>query len=64
MRITLVLMAVVALITPSRADGPLVYQGTNGIGTGKHIVLLAGDHEYRSEEALPALARILVQMFL
>ncbi len=37
----------------------LVYNGTTGIGVGKHIVFLAGDHEYRSEESLPALARIL-----
>lgn len=37
----------------------LVYEGTSGIGHGKHIVFLAGDHEYRSEESLPALARIL-----
>lgn len=28
-------------------------------GAGKHIVLLAGDEEYRSEEAMPALGRIL-----
>jgi len=28
-------------------------------GKGKHIVLIAGDQEYRSEEALPQLARIL-----
>ena len=28
-------------------------------GPGKHIVLVSGDEEYRSEEALPALARIL-----
>lgn len=38
---------------------PLVYEGKTGIGTGKHIVFLAGDHEYRSEETLPALARML-----
>ncbi|GAA5509445.1 ThuA domain-containing protein [Novipirellula caenicola] len=43
------------------ADSPLVYQGTDGIGSGKHIVFLAGDHEYRSEETLPALARILAK---
>src|SRR6187399_2228152 len=35
------------------------YIGTAGPGRGKHIVMLAGDHEYRSEETLPALARIL-----
>jgi type 1 glutamine amidotransferase len=28
-------------------------------GRGKHIVLISGDEEYRSEEALPQLARIL-----
>ncbi|MEZ6067512.1 MAG: hypothetical protein R3B90_17790 [Planctomycetaceae bacterium] len=40
---------------------PLVYEGTAGPGVGKHIVFLAGDHEYRSEESLPALARILAK---
>lgn len=35
------------------------YQGDRGPGVGKHIVFVSGDHEYRSEEALPALARIL-----
>ena len=30
---------------------------------GKHIVFLAGDHEYRSEESLPALARILAKHY-
>ena len=41
----------------------VVYQGTTGPGAGKHIVFLAGDHEYRSEEALPALARILARHY-
>ncbi|MFM8272023.1 MAG: PVC-type heme-binding CxxCH protein [Gemmata sp.] len=40
---------------------PLVYEGSDGIGKGKHIVFLAGDHEYRSEETLPALARVLAK---
>ena len=39
----------------------VVYKGTRGPGVGKHIVFLAGDHEYRSEESLPALARILAK---
>ncbi|TWT65346.1 ThuA domain-containing protein [Allorhodopirellula solitaria] len=42
---------------------PLVYEGSSGIGEGKHIVFVAGDHEYRSEESLPALARILAHRF-
>lgn len=40
---------------------PLVFEGTEGPGKGKHIVFMAGDHEYRSEESLPALARILAK---
>ena len=40
---------------------PLVYEGTEGPGKGKHIVFMADDHEYRSEESLPALARILAR---
>lgn len=37
----------------------VVYDGYDGPGNGKHIVLVAGDEEYRSEEALPMLGRIL-----
>jgi type 1 glutamine amidotransferase len=38
---------------------PLVLAGGKGPGAGKHIVLIAGDQEYRSEESIPALAKIL-----
>jgi len=43
------------------AAGPLwvVYEGSSGPGKGKHIVLISGDKEYRSEEALPQLGKIL-----
>ncbi len=44
---------------PALAEAPLVYEGGSGPGKGRHIVFLAGDEEYRSEEALPMLARIL-----
>jgi hypothetical protein len=37
----------------------LKFEGKEGPGLGKHVVLLAGDEEYRSEEGLPMLARIL-----
>ncbi len=37
----------------------LVYPGGDGPGHGKHVVLIAGDEEYRSEEALPMLGKIL-----
>ncbi len=37
----------------------LVYEGSQGPGTGKHVVLISGDEEYRSEEVMPQLGRIL-----
>jgi len=37
----------------------VVYQGKGGPGQGQHIVLIAGDEEYRSEEAMPQLGKIL-----
>ncbi len=37
----------------------VAYEGKDGHGKGKHIVLISGDEEYRSEEALPQLGKIL-----
>ena len=37
---------------------------SEGPGKGKHIVLLAGDEEYRSEEGLPMLGKILSQRIM
>ncbi|MBI4657897.1 MAG: ThuA domain-containing protein [Verrucomicrobia bacterium] len=36
-----------------------VFEGKNGPGKGKHIVFVTGDEEYRSEEGMPMLAKIL-----
>ena len=42
------------------ADDPwIVFDGRDGPGKGKHVVLISGDEEYRSEETLPQLAKIL-----
>jgi len=41
------------------ADPWLEFPGGDGPGKGKHVVLVSGDEEYRSEEALPQLAKIL-----
>ena len=38
---------------------PLVLQGKAGPAAGKHVVLIAADDEYRSEEVIPQLAKIL-----
>lgn len=56
---TTIYPVVFALASTLFSQAQLVYQGGEGIGKGKHIVFLASDHEYRSEEACPALARIL-----
>jgi Trehalose utilisation len=52
-----------AEVEPAPPSDPrwLTYPGGEGFGQGKHIVLIAADQEYRSEEALPMLARILSQ---
>jgi hypothetical protein len=39
----------------------ITYEPKSGPGQGKHIVFLAGDEEYRSEEGLPMLGKILSQ---
>ncbi len=44
-------------------DYRVVYKGDKGPGKGKNIVFIATDHEYRSEETLPALARILAKHY-
>jgi hypothetical protein len=42
-------------------DAWVVYDGFEGPGKGKHVVLVGGDEEYRSEEALPQLGKILAK---
>ena len=41
------------------AEPGVFYEGRGGPGEGKKIVLVSGDEEYRSEEALPQLGKIL-----
>jgi type 1 glutamine amidotransferase len=41
------------------ADDRLTLPGKSGPGHGKRVVLVSGDEEYRSEQMLPQLARIL-----
>ncbi len=47
------------LLAPRAAQAQITYEGKEGPGKGKHIVFLAGDEEYRSEEGLPMLAKLL-----
>jgi hypothetical protein len=66
------LMLVLALCTLSASWAPQVpatgegatsvtYPAKPGTGQGKHVVFLSGDEEYRGEEGLPMLAKILSQ---
>jgi type 1 glutamine amidotransferase len=56
-----ILLFAVLLGAASAAEDRLVLSGKQGPGTGKRIVLVSGDEEYRSEQALPQLARILAE---
>ena len=56
------LVSVFAATLTAAAQNSLVLNPPAGSkATGKHVVLLSGDEEYRSEEALPMLAKILSQ---
>lgn len=55
-------IAALGLSTSAFAGDPsqwITFDGFQGPGIGKHVVLIAGDEEYRSEEGLPQLAKIL-----
>ena len=56
------MVALIAFAAMSASAAPkqwLDYKGKKGPGNGKNIVLISGDEEYRSEEAMPLLAGIL-----
>lgn len=55
----LILLFNLTAIAPAADNQWVVYEGQKGPGKGKHLVFLTGDEEYRSEEGLPQLAKIL-----
>ena len=55
------LLAVASLNLVSAASPTITYEPKPGAGKGRHLVFLTGDEEYRSEEGLPMLAKILSQ---
>jgi type 1 glutamine amidotransferase len=60
---TLILPTMVFLLASPILAGDewVIYQGGDGPGHGKNVVLISGDEEYRSEEGLPQLAKILAK---
>src|SRR5688572_24735769 len=66
LRLLLLMGALLTLVNaaPMNAapeDPWLTIPGGEGPGRGKKVVLIAADQEYRSEEAMPQLARILAK---
>lgn len=61
MRLALLLCLIMSATVPAADDLWLSIEGGAGPGRGKHVVLVSGDEEYRSEEALPQLAKILAR---
>jgi type 1 glutamine amidotransferase len=62
MKLLLPFVLSLAFVAFASAEDPwITYEGKDGPGKGKRVVLLAGDEEYRSEEALPMLAKLLSQ---
>lgn len=61
MKTFVILLAFIASTLSSSAAEWVTYEPTPGPGKGKHIVMISGDEEYRSEEALPMLGKILAK---
>jgi hypothetical protein len=59
----LTVLMIGVLMLPGGQSGPtsVSYPAAAGPGNGRHVVLLSGDEEYRGEEALPMLGKILSQ---
>jgi hypothetical protein len=55
----LVSVVLLAAAATAQVDPRIVYEGGEGIAAGKRVVFVSGDEEYRSEQSLPLLARIL-----
>jgi hypothetical protein len=57
--ITFLTSAIIATTCIAAEQQWISFEGGNGPGKGKHIVMLTGDEEYRSEESMPLMAKIL-----
>lgn len=55
------LTSLTTLTATQAEEKTLSFRGEDGPGKGKHIVLISGDEEYRSEESMPMLAKILAK---
>ncbi|MSU23973.1 MAG: hypothetical protein EXS32_09155 [Opitutus sp.] len=60
-RLLVGLLPLLTALVTSAAPSTTIYELKPGPGAGRHIVFLTGDEEYRGEEGLPMLAKILSQ---
>lgn len=61
---SLLVMLLISLSCDAQnSDQWIQYNGNEGPGKGKHIVLISGDDEYRSEEGLPMLGKLLAEHY-
>ncbi len=58
---SLPLLAAASIATVASADSHVLQFAPAGGGDAKHVVLVAGDEEYRTEETMPMLGKILSQ---
>ncbi len=58
--ITMCALLAVSSISQGQA-GSITYEPGHGAGAGKHIVFVCGEWEYRCEESLPMMAKILAR---
>ncbi len=64
MRLRIILAALLGCLTVIQSapiETSMRYPAKSGPGRGRHVVFLTGDEEYRGEEGLPMLAKILSQ---
>ncbi len=61
LRVLLLALGCIIYPTIMTAAPGITYPAQSGPGGGRHLVFLTGDEEYRSEEGLPMLAKILSQ---
>jgi type 1 glutamine amidotransferase len=60
-KLALAILAGLACTAGPATSAGVVLEGKEGPGKGKHIVFVTGDEEYRSEESMPQLAKILAE---
>ncbi len=55
------ILMILSIAGVSNAGDTLVFEAKDGDDSAKHIVLISGDEEYRTEESMPMLGKILSQ---